>query len=425
MHTIFAVATPPGRSGVAVIRISGPEAQIAAKALCGNVPKSRGVRQLKDSTGDVLDEALVLNFEGTASFTGEPVVELQLHGSPAIVRSVIEVLSTLENLRSADAGEFTRRALENGKLDLAQVEGLADLIDAETEAQRIQAMRVFEGGLSDKSNFWRANLLRAAALLEATIDFADEDVPVDVFPEVKDLIKGTQDEIREEVKGSFVAERVTQGFEVAIVGPPNAGKSTLLNRLAGRDAAITSEIAGTTRDVIEVQMDLKGIPVTFIDTAGIRETDDEIERLGVERAIDRAKRADIRIFLNENNDLRENLARDFDIVRYSKSDLRDDKRKGISGKTGEGIDELIDELILFFEQRVSSVGVAIKERHRDALVACDEKLVEVLSQIEADEQVDLISEDLKVAVRSVDMIVGHVDVEDLLGEIFSSFCIGK
>jgi len=425
MDTIYAAATPPGRSGVAVVRISGPQAKAAAKALCGNVPTSRGVRKLRDESGGVLDEALVLNFEGAASFTGEPVVELQLHGSPAILKSVLAELSKLPDLRSAEAGEFTRRALDNGKLDLAQVEGLADLIDAETEAQRLQALRVFEGGLSAKAEAWRADLIRAIALLEATIDFADEEVPTDVFPEVNDLINRTREDIAREVEGSFVAERVKEGFEVAIVGRPNVGKSTLLNRLAGRDAAITSEIAGTTRDVIEVQMDLKGIPVTFIDTAGVRDTDDQIEKLGVERAVSRAKHADLRVFLKENKDLSEIQVQADDIIRRPKADLSPGDGLGVSGQTGEGLDELVDEIVAVFEARVSSVGVAIKERHRVALLSCDSQLSDVISKIALDEPVDLISEDLRAAVRSVDMIVGHVDVEDLLGEIFSSFCIGK
>ena len=425
MDTIFAAATPPGRSGVAIVRISGPNAPDVAKELCGDLPKSRGVRKLKDRSGRLLDEALVLNFVGSASFTGEPVVEVHVHGSPAIVKSVLGFLESCEKTRPAEAGEFTRRALENGKLDLAQVEGLADLIDAETEAQRVQALRVFEGGLGEKADQWRQKLLRAIALLEATIDFADEEVPTDVFPEVVELIAQVRRDIRLEVDGSHVAERVRAGFEVAIVGRPNVGKSTLLNRLAGRDAAITSDLAGTTRDVIEVQLDLDGVPVTLIDTAGIRETDDQIEKLGVALARQRVEQADMRVFLIENNELTDVEPSSHDIVRVAKLDEPSGGLIGISGLTGHGVDALISQISSTLQSKIATVGVAIKERHRAALLACDDELSGVEDKIKASDPVDLISEDLKSATRSVDMIVGRVDVEDLLGEIFSSFCIGK
>ncbi|NCW70415.1 MAG: tRNA uridine-5-carboxymethylaminomethyl(34) synthesis GTPase MnmE, partial [Marivivens sp.] len=252
MDTIYALATASGKAGVAVIRISGVLAFEAGRRLCCDLPQGRGLRRIVDGQGDLIDEALVLTFDKGRSFTGEEVVELQLHGSPAIIAAVLSELSGYDGLRLAEAGEFTRRALENGRLDLAQVEGLADLIDAETEAQRKQALRVFQGALGDKVIVWREQLVRAAALVEATIDFVDEDVPVDVMPEVTELLRGVQTEMQSEAEGVRIAERIRDGFEVAIVGSPNVGKSTLLNRLAGREAAITSEIAGTTRDVIEV-----------------------------------------------------------------------------------------------------------------------------------------------------------------------------
>ncbi|MFT6075012.1 MAG: tRNA modification GTPase, partial [Yoonia sp.] len=250
-----------------------------------------------DASGELLDEALILCFDAGKSFTGEEVVELQLHGSPAVVSAVMRVLGSNSELRQAEAGEFTRRALENGRLDLAEVEGLADLIDAETESQRKQAVRVFSGALGALADGWRTKLIRAAALLEATIDFADEEVPFDVTPEVRELLDSVASEMQREADGVRAAERVRDGFEVAIIGAPNVGKSTLLNMLAGRDVAITSEIAGTTRDVIEVRMDLNGLPVTLLDTAGLRETDDIVEGLGVARAQERAERADLRIHL--------------------------------------------------------------------------------------------------------------------------------
>lgn len=425
METIFARATANGRAGVAVIRISGPRSFEAAERLCCSLPTSRGVRKLFGADGELIDECLVLSFPGSASFTGEPTVELHLHGSPAIVAAVLAELSKQEVLREAEPGEFTRRALDNGKLDLAQVEGLADLIDAETEAQRRQAMRVFEGGLGAKAEEWRKALIRAAALLEATIDFVDEDVPVDVYPEVKELLLFVDAELQDEIAGSYLAERVRDGFEIAIVGRPNVGKSTLLNRLVKRDAAITSDIAGTTRDVIEVNMDLDGLPVTFIDTAGIRTSDDTIEQLGIERALKRADSSDVRIFIIENNDLPEIDVRDGDIVRRAKADITFGDQRGISGVTGEGLEELLAEISRTLADRVSTVGVAIRERHRIAMTRCSEQIAVVQKEIASGVPADLLAHQIQTAIRHVDSIVGRVDVEDLLDEIFGSFCIGK
>ena len=304
MDTIFAQATALGRAGVSVVRISGPLAHEICARIAGPLPAHRAsaLRMVKDVDGGFIDQALILRFDAPASFTGEDVVELHLHGSIAIMRRVLGELGQFEGARVAQPGEFTRRALENGRLDLVQVEGLADLIEAETEAQRKQALRVLSGALGEKIENWRRSLIRAAALLEATIDFADEDVPVDVSDEVRDLLDGVDNALLREIEGTKAAERIRTGFEVAIVGAPNVGKSTLLNRLAGREAAITSSIAGTTRDVIEVRMDLGGLPVTLLDTAGIRDSTDEIETLGVELALRRASQADLRIFLLDEGD---------------------------------------------------------------------------------------------------------------------------
>lgn len=426
MDTIFALATAHGRAGVAVVRISGQSAVLAAGRLCGDVPSTRGVRRLVDAEGALLDEALVLRFAAGHSFTGEEVIELQLHGSPAVVAAVLRVLGDMPELRQAEAGEFTRRALENGRLDLAEVEGLADLIDAETESQRRQAVRVFSGALGELAATWREKLIRAAALLEATIDFADEEVPVDVAPEVTTLLAVVSDQMRREAEGVRIAERVRDGFEVAIIGAPNAGKSTLLNRLAGRDVAITSEIAGTTRDVIEVRMDLDGLPVTLLDTAGLRETEDVLEGLGVARARERAERADLRIYLLSEGEFRPEDAGPDDLVVRGKADLGDAQGLAVSGKTGAGVDALIAAVSERLQDRVASIGIAMRERHRTAMLRAIDYMDAAQTGIESDSgMADLIAEDLRSAIRAVDSIVGRVDVEQVLDEIFSSFCIGK
>ena len=426
MSTIFALATAQGRAGVAVVRISGPQAVALASQMMETVPAKRGLRTIVDAAGDHLDSALVLRFEKGASFTGEEVVELHLHGSTAVVAAVLRVLSELPGARAADAGEFTKRALDNGCLDLTQVEGLADLIDAETEAQRQQALRVLSGSLGDLAEGWRARLLRAAALIEATIDFADEEVPVDVSPEVRVLLSEVRSELMDQAKGVAVAERVRHGFEVAIVGAPNVGKSTLLNRLAGRDAAITSEIAGTTRDVIEVKMDLGGLPVTFLDTAGLRSTEDVVEGIGVERAKERARSADLRVYLVEEGDSIGLELLPSDIVVRAKDDNGAFVGWSVSGKTGEGIDALVSQIRSVLSDRVGGIGIAMRERHRIAMMTASVGLEQALERMQAvDFMADIVAEDIRVAIRAVDGLIGRIDVEDVLGEIFSSFCIGK
>jgi len=427
MDTIFALATAPGKAGVAVVRISGPLAFQAAEKLAGPIPKKgRGLRQIVGADGALIDEALVLSFVQGHSFTGEDVVELQLHGSPAITRAVLTELGTIKGLRSAEAGEFTRRALENGCLDLAQVEGLADLIDAETEAQRRQALRVFSGDLGKKTDGWRVSLVRAAALVEATIDFADEEIPENVFPEVIDLLSPVMAEMKREADGVRIAERIRDGFEVAIVGAPNVGKSTLLNRLAGRDAAITSDIAGTTRDVIEVRMDLGGLPVTMLDTAGLRETDDVVEGLGIERAIQRAQSSDVVVFLGLPGEAVPSDLGETVIHVFAKSDINGDQPNAVSGLTGEGIDALITKIEQELQQKSARAGIAMRERHRLALIKANESLETAMALIDTNtELADLIAEEIRTAVRAVESLVGRVDVEDLLDVIFSSFCIGK
>ena len=418
--TIHALASAPGRAGVSVVRLSGPDAFAVAENVVGELPAARGVRRLRDADREVIDEALVLTFAPGASFTGEAVVEFQCHGSVAVVAALSRRLSELGAV-PAEPGEFTRRALENGRLDLAQVEGLADVIDAETDAQRRQAMRVFGGALGRSAEEWRRRLIRAAALVEATIDFVDEEVPVDVYPEVVENLGAVESDLRAQLDGSRAAERIRTGFEVAIVGPPNIGKSTLLNRLAGREAAITSQIAGTTRDVIEVRMDLGGLPVTLLDTAGIRETSDEVERIGVDLARRRAGEADLRVFLTEVDGEVPFASLSDDIVVRGKSD----GGGGISGKTGAGVPDLLAQIEAVLSRRSSNAGLAIRERHRVQMARACRSLEAARGVIASERDADIVAEEIRAAIRALDALVGRVGVEDLLGEIFSSFCIGK
>ena len=428
MDTIFALATAQGKAGVSIVRISGPDAENALNALSSlAVPVGRpSVRTLVGKDGTHIDEAMVLRFAKPHSFTGEDVVELHVHGSIAVVQAVLRELSAIENLRHADAGEFTRRALENNHLDISKVEGLADLIDSETEAQRTQALRVLSGELGNLTNYWREKLVRAASLIEATIDFADEDVPVDVSDEVIDIIGEIRDSITKEINGSVIAERVRSGFEVAIVGAPNLGKSTLLNALAGREAAITSEIAGTTRDVIEVRMDLGGVPVTLLDTAGIRETSDVVEGIGVSRALDRAAEADAIVYLYDDTSQLAAFEGDESVIRLRAKDDVGDYSDGISGHTGNGIEDLVQQLTQRFGDMTRDIGIATRERHR---IAMQEALVHLLNAEsivqQGPEMYDIGAEELRISCRVLDTLIGRVDVESLLDEIFSSFCIGK
>lgn len=427
MDTIFALATAPGKAGVAIVRLSGPDAWAAVTHVCGSLPEPRvaGLRKLTGARG-FIDEGLVLIFDAGASFTGEKVAEFQIHGSRAIVSALLQELSAVEGCRPAEAGEFTRRALENGNLDLAQVEGLADLIEAETDAQMQQAQRVLSGALGVKADNWRKDLVRAAALLEATIDFVDEDVPVDVSPEVLELTGRVLESLSAEIAGVGMAERVRSGFEVAIVGEPNVGKSTLLNALAGRDAAIVSDVAGTTRDVVEVRMDLRGLPVTLLDTAGVRDTDDVVESIGVERAKERAMASDLRVFLIEPGGTPVFEPLDGDIVCVGKSDIRGNEPGSVSGLSGFGLDWISDEIFDRLSVKSEVIGVATRERHRIAM----EKAVLYLSDARGfltDRSVpeDIVAEELRSGIRALDLLVGRVDVEQLLDDIFSSFCIGK
>lgn len=424
MDTIFATATARGRAGLAVVRVSGPAAHQVCALLTGSVPPMRqAVLRNISWRGEHLDQALVVAFAEKASFTGEAVVEFHIHGGPAVGAAVLRALSETGLCRLAEPGEFTRRALDNGVLDFTQVEGLADLIDAETEAQRRQALRTLSGDIGRRVESWRARLIRAAALLEATIDFAEEDVPIDVRPEVRDLLTSLAAEFTTEISAARKSERIRDGFEVAILGEPNAGKSTLLNRLAGREAAITSDIAGTTRDVIEVRMDIDGLAVTLLDTAGLRDSDDPVEREGIRRAMDRAEAADLRLFLGPTPGL---SPRNDDILVHPKSDLGPGPGLALSARTGEGIDALLAVISARLASRVSGAGLLVRERQRLALERGLSGVQSVLDRIAHPHYLpEIAAEDLRRALRALDALVGRVDVDELLGEIFQSFCIGK
>ena len=430
-NIIFALASAKGRAGVSVIRVSGKNSIFSIEKLLKNTlpVDNKCLRKIYDADDNIIDEVLILTFKEKASFTGDETVEIHCHGSTAVVTYILQTLSNIKNFRIAEPGEFTKRALENGNLDLIQVEGLADLIESETEAQRRLAIRSMDGALSSKVQEWRKDLIRAVSLIEATIDFADEDIPTDVTPEVLDLINKTQTEIKSEIKGSFAAERIREGFEIAIVGPPNIGKSTLLNALAGRDAAITSDMAGTTRDVIEVKMDISGFAVTLLDTAGIRETTDKIEKIGVDRAKLRAKNADLRLFITQSgvpDDLKLNPEEN-DIVVIGKSDLLNKTDiLAISGKSGEGLDSLLKEISDKLSRLSIGAQTATRERHRISMIKAQKFLDAGKLLIEDNlELSELASSEFHQGIQTLSSLIGSVGVEDLLDEIFSSFCLGK
>ena len=420
--TIFALSTVRGVSAVAVVRLSGPQARNAGEAMCGELPDpwTGALKSIRDpASGEALDRGLVFWFPEGRSFTGEASVELHLHGSLAVIDSVLMALGALPGCRAAEPGEFTYRALKSGRLDLPAVEGLGDLLAAVTADQRRQAQR--SGETRDLAEKLRAGLLESLAYLEASIDFSDEDIPPSLWSEINEALARSRDILLAELQGYPAAQRVRDGLEVAIVGPPNIGKSTLLNRLAGREAAITSKIAGTTRDVIEVQLDVDGKLVTLLDTAGLRETSDEVEAIGVERAVDRANRADIRVFLMQDvGELPEYVPRKpQDIVVSGKGDLTG---QGISGLTGLGVDDLFEQLkagVNALTAQASSVG---NQRQAGAM---EQALAALKDAISAPSEAEIMSHHVRRAIAALDSLVGRVDVEDVLGEIFSTFCIGK
>ena len=428
MDAIFAQATASGRAGVSIIRLSGHQAFDIASKLC-NIPTCGrlALRSIKDPNGDLIDRALVLCFDHGASFTGERVVEFHVHGGLATVSKLLAELSQSDGCRLALPGEFTRRALENGNLDLNQVEALSDLIEAETELQRKQAMQVLDGHFSEAGRIWKEKLLRAVALLEASIDFSDDEIPADLHIEVRSIVEATASSIMAVLERSVMASKIRQGFTVAIIGAPNVGKSTLLNSIAGRDVAIISDIAGTTRDVIEVRIDLNGLPVTFMDTAGLRETDDYIEKLGISMSYKRSEAADVRVFLVDSEEDELLISKEpGDIVVQSKADTRDVSGLAVSGKTGKGVSNLLKLVSKKLSSETMLDVAAIRERQVDGLKAANDCLSKTKVFLTQDPlPYELASQELYFACTQLDFVFGKIDIESILDEIFSSFCLGK
>ena len=426
--TIYALATSQGRAGVAVVRISGPDAFTSLKSLCINfniIPRKSKLCDLYTDEGLHLDRALVIPFKGPQSFTGEDVVELHLHGSIAVIQKTLETLSKLPNLRQALPGEFTRRAFTNEKLDLAEIEGLADLIEAETEAQRVQALQVLSGKLGQRVQEWRSMIIKAMAFIEVTIDFADEEVPTDISKDVLLILTNIIKDLEYESESTKVAERIRSGFEVAIVGKPNVGKSSLLNALSGREAALTSEEAGTTRDIIEVRMDLGGLPVTMMDTAGLRDTDNLIENKGISKAIEKANSADLVIVLTEDGEIPIEIQNSSVLKFVSKCD-DGELADGVSAFTGYGLDNMISSIKRKLEKRVQNQGLATRYRHREAIDSAVNKIQMAKKFVkDGPSFYDLAAEELRQTTYTLDELFGKVDVENVLDEIFSSFCLGK
>lgn len=429
--TIFAPATGARPSAIAIIRISGPAAHATLVALTGrSLPPWRelALRDLKGADGEVIDRAMVVVFPEGRSYTGEAMVELHCHGSRAVLLDLLSALAAVPHCRPAQPGEFTQRAFLRGRMDLSEVEGLADLIAAETTEQRRQALRIHSGAVSRQTETWRAALLRARALVEVTIDWADEDVPEDVEPEVRRLLDSLEAAMAAELGRFAPAERMRLGFEVAIIGPPNVGKSSLLNAIAGREAAIVSAEAGTTRDVIEVRFDLFGLPVSFLDTAGLRDAVGSVEQAGVDRARRRGAAADLRLVMSctdagASED--SGLCRDGDIRVWSKADVaRGDGDVAVSAVTGEGIDRLLGMLHGRLAARAAGAGAIGHARQR---VAVEEALAgvrrsrEMLSVAEAEQ----CAEELRLACRALERVIGETGVEAVLDEIFGAFCLGK
>ena len=442
--SIYALSSGPGISGIAVIRVAGDNVKKVIKLLTGSEPPNPRIATHKKfnkiNNFDLIDEGILIWFPGPNSYTGEDMAEFHVHGSIAVVRAILDELSKIENCRLAGPGEFTKMAFQNGKINLLKAESISDLISAETEIQRQQAIKIMSGKSSEKFNSLRVKLLKILSNVEAKIDFPEEDLPEDVIKNIKNDSEKIRLEIEKILNDEKVGERIREGFKIAIIGPANAGKSSLLNYLSNRDVAIVSEIAGTTRDVIEAHLNLDGYPVVISDTAGIRESKDEIEKKGIKLALKRAEDADLNIIVIEPKSVDftgflNDLVSDKSIIVINKIDL-DYKNINqqiqkfnpilISIKNETNLEELINRIKDKLKNKfVSSNETLItRERHRHSLEAC----VQYLKNFEeknSKEDFDKAAEDLRLATRHLGMIVGKVDVEEILGSIFSDFCIGK
>ena len=442
--TIFALSSGPGKSGIAVIRVSGPETRKVIELLTNGPlpnPKLATLKKInKINTNELIDEGIILWFPGPQSYTGEDMVEFHVHGSRIVIEAIHASISKIENCRLAEPGEFTKIAFQNGKVNLLKAESIADLISSETEIQRQQAIRIMLGKSSDKFNLLREKLLKILSNVEAKIDFPEDDLPEDVIENIKIDSKKIREEIQKILNDQKVGERIREGFKIAIVGPANVGKSSLLNYLSKRDVAIVSEIAGTTRDVIEAHLNIDGYPVIISDTAGIREAKDEIEEKGIKLALKRAEDADLNIIILEPKSV--------DFTSFL-NDLADEKGIIVVNKSDLGIEELdekikkynpicisikeeknLDKLIYSIKEKLKNKFIIIedifitRERHRENLEQCCFHLKNFEEKNEK-KDFDKAAEDLRLATRHLGVIVGKVDVEEILGSIFSDFCIGK
>jgi tRNA modification GTPase len=431
-ETILALATGPVRSAVAILRLSGPASRFVLETIAGTCPDPRraSLRHLRSpTTNEILDHALVFWFPGPGSFSGEDMAEFHVHGGTAVIGAVIAAILDIPRCRLAEPGEFSRRAFLAGRLDLSEAEGIADLVDAETELQRRQALRQMDGALSTAVQGWRDRLVDCLAEVEAELDFSDEgDVPDHLADAVRPRVAAVRCEIAAALADGRRGERLRQGFTVVIAGAPNAGKSTLFNRLLQREAAIVTAIPGTTRDVLETSLDIDGLPVILIDTAGLRSTEDVVEKEGIRRALLRAEGADLVLALEAFDSPPQPSSWAAPTLRlWTKSDLRQapDAFEGlaVSSTAGEGIAELLDAIADRAREALGNgAALVTRERHREALVTA---LAALDRGVELDKPPELFAEDLRLALRGLGRVTGHVGVEDILDRVFSSFCIGK